>query len=372
MVATPAGLHAVVVPDVAVLRRKRIVNVRELIRFELEGLSVALPPQQQVCGFEVRMPRAATAEEPPHVSRLRALVEQLLPRPQAVHADANLELDLGLDSIERVELLAAIEQQLGVRLESEAIACAFTVRELADATRSAGNARPTSADWQSILARTTLTPAQQAGLAGERPLTAALCFMVFRLLSVLVFRPRVHGLEHLPSSGPFILAPNHQSFLDAAVLAGVLPFTIFRRMFAVGATEYFETSISAWLAAQVNIVPVDPDANLVPALQAGAFGLRAGKILLLFPEGERSIDGTVKTFKRGAGILARQLHVPIVPVAIDGMFQVWPRARPFRWTKLLPWSGHRVRIAFGLPLPPGEHAKLREEVDRMWNELHNG
>jgi long-chain acyl-CoA synthetase len=228
------------------------------------------------------------------------------------------------------------------------------------------------ADWRTILAHVTLTTAQQARLAGERPVTAALCFAVFRLLSALMFRPRVRGLEHLPASGPFILAPNHQSFLDAAVLAGVLPFRVFRRLFVVGATEYFETPISAWLASRMNIVPVDPDANLVRALQAGAFGLRAGKVLLLFPEGERSIDGTVKKFKRGAGILSLHLDVPIVPVAVDGMFEVWPRARPFRWTQLLPWSRHRVRIAFGPPLPPGEHAKLREEVDRMWNDLHNG
>ena len=126
----------------------------------------------------------------------------------------------------------------------------------------------------------------------------------------------------------------------------------------------------AWLARQFNLVPVDPDANLVSAMKAGAFGLTHGKILVLFPEGERSIDGTVKPFRKGAGLLAEHLGVPIVPVAIDGMFDLWPRSRPFRWSKLLPWSGHRVQIAFGPPLPPRDHAKLRREVDRMWNELH--
>ena len=60
------------------------------------------------------------------------------------------------------------------------------------------------------------------------------------------------------------------------------------------------------MAGALNL-PVDPDANLVPAMKAGAFGLAHGKILMLFPEGERSIDGTVKRFKKGAPILAQHL-----------------------------------------------------------------
>jgi long-chain acyl-CoA synthetase len=371
-------LRAVIIPDVDVLRRKRIVNVRELIRFELEGLSVALPDHQRVLDFDVSMPSASTGDVPPPLAWLIETVQQLVPRPVTVYADSNFELDLGLDSIERVELLVAVEQRLGMRLAGEAVQCAFTVRELAKAAeaelelRNYDNvaAERQFRPWKTILNETSLDAARQARLVEGRPFTAAVLFAALRVLSGLLLRPQVSGLEHLPATGPFILAPNHQSFLDAAVLGGVLPFRVFRRLFFVGATEYFETAFSAWLASRANIVPADPDANLVPALQAGAFGLRAGKILVLFPEGERSIDGTVKQFRRGAGLLAEHLEAPIVPVAIDGMFGLWPRSRPFRWAKLLPWSGHRVRIAFGPPLSPRNHAKLRQEVDRMWNELH--
>ena len=69
-------------------------------------------------------------------------------------------------------------------------------------------------------------------------------------------------------------------------------------------------------------MPVDPDANLVNAMQAGATGLRLGKVLMLFPEGERSIDGELKKFRKGASILAAHLDVPIVPVAIDGLSEL--------------------------------------------------
>src|SRR4029077_8265357 len=119
-----------------------------------------------------------------------------------------------------------------------------------------------------------------------------------------------------------------------------------------GAVEYFESPLTRWLAAQLNVMPVDPDANLVPAMQAAAFGLRHGRVLVLFPEGERSIDGAVKKFKKGAAILSRHLDVPIVPVAIDGIFELWPRDRAPRLRAALPGSGVRVSMAIGVPLDP--------------------
>ena len=124
------------------------------------------------------------------------------------------------------------------------------------------------------------------------------------------------------------------------------------------------------------------------AMQAGAFGLRQGKVLVLFPEGERSIDGDPKVFKKGAAILSAQLRAPIVPVAIDGLYHVWARRRAFRWSSLLPWTGPRVRLWFGKPLappplpgagaPPARFeqtyddatAALRGAVATMWNEMH--
>ena len=145
-------------------------------------------------------------------------------------------------------------------------------------------------------------------------------------------------------------------------------------MFFVGAAEYFQTAITAWLARRLNVVPVDPDANLIPAMQAGAFGLRHGKVLGLFPEGERSIDGTVKKFKKGAAILSQHLAVPVVPVAINGVFELWPRNRRFDWRRLLPWSGHRVSITFGMAITPPEGISsaafttvLRDHVEELWH-----
>jgi long-chain acyl-CoA synthetase len=111
-------------------------------------------------------------------------------------------------------------------------------------------------------------------------------------------------------------------------------------------------------------------------MKAGAFGLSHRKILMLFPEGERSIDGTVKRFKKGAPILSRHLNVPIVPVAIRGAFEMWPRNRSIDWGVMFPWNRHRVRDAFGPPLSfdgPSSHndsaLALQGRVAAMWDAL---
>jgi 1-acyl-sn-glycerol-3-phosphate acyltransferase len=121
---------------------------------------------------------------------------------------------------------------------------------------------------------------------------------------------------------------------------------------------------------------VDPDANLIPAMRAGTFGLRHGRVLILYPEGERSIDGAPKTFKKGAAILSIHNQVPIVPVAIEGFYEAWPRGKRFQ--KFAP-----LQIRFGEPIypPPESEAsesayenltqELRTRVVRMWEGLRS-
>lgn len=163
---------------------------------------------------------------------------------------------------------------------------------------------------------------------------------------------RVSGFEHLPREDAYLICPNHQSYLDSFLLVGALPFRTCRNLFFVGASKYFATPVRQKAARLMHIAPVNPDTHLLRAMQAAAFGLRRGKTLVLFPEGECLIDGEVKQFRKGAAILSLHLQVPVVPVAFKGVFDVWPRNRSFRWRALLPWKGARVRLHFGAVLPP--------------------
>jgi long-chain acyl-CoA synthetase len=126
-------------------------------------------------------------------------------------------------------------------------------------------------------------------------------------------------------------------------------------------------------AQLLHCIPVDPDANLVPAMRAGAYGLRAGRTLVMYPEGERSIEGPPKKFKKGAAILAYHLNVPIIPVAQYGFHECWPRGKNFQ-------GFHPLRIRVGKPIYPDLNEKpelayerltetLRSRVVEMWDDL---
>jgi long-chain acyl-CoA synthetase len=420
-------LHAVIVPNFDVLRQKKIVNAKEVIRFDIESLSQQIASTKRIGSYEIwqeDLPRTTTrkikrfevekrakanqarrpdddaelpSERPltademawldqPSVQRaLNVVREAARTTPPALRPTLNLELDLGLDSMQRVELLSQIEEQLGGNVEESQLAGIYTVRELIDAVlQSAASGagspgtRASFAGWKAILAEEP-SAADVVSLAQPKPFSDPFWYMVSRLIQVIAldrFDLHVRGVEKLPLSGAYILSSNHQSYLDPVILASILPPEVFHKVFAVGTSEIFGKGFMLRLARSLRVVVVDPDANLIPAMRAGAFGLRQGRPLILYPEGERSIDGTPRTFKKGAAILSIHLQVPIVPIAIEGFYEVWPRNKPFRGFKPL-------KMVFGDPiLPPPESeaseaayekltAELRARVVGMWEELRN-
>jgi long-chain acyl-CoA synthetase len=414
-------LHAVIVPDFDVLRERKIVNAREVIRFDVENLSMQLPGAKRILSFDLwrdPLPRTTTrklkrfeiqrrvmagehaaaettpavAEEPTgeealwlsdaEVKKAMAVVRGASKAQKPVMPSSNLELDLGFDSMERVELVVALERELGAEVDDKVISQVYTVRELVDTIRHArgsaaiGAARPSLPGWDAVLASEPDDPGVLAPL-NSSPLLTFGWFVFGKFVAVFMrvfFRLRVSGKEKLPKKGPFILSPNHQSFLDGPVVASQIPWRLFKDMFYVGTSEIFGAGLLNFLGRTFKLVPVDPDSNLVNAMRAGAFGLKQGKNLVLYPEGERSIDGAPKKFKKGAAILAAHLNVPIYPVALEGFYDAWPRSRKFPRLS-------RLRVRFGDPIePPAAQKnseetyrqlteKLRERVVEMWESL---
>jgi long-chain acyl-CoA synthetase len=419
-------LYGVVVPDFDELKRRKIVNAKEVLRFDIEGLSVDLPSTKRIGGYEIwqeDLPRTTTrkikrfeverrvranqareaataASDPakplsaedsawlqqPDVQRALAVVRATSKaKPPSIRPDANLELDLGLDSMQRVELVAALEQALGGRAEESRLSEVYTVRQLVDVIRESAGRGETPASpaqyaaWPTIL-REEPTKPDVLALAQSRRTKEALWHLLNRLVALIAYGPfrlRAQGVEKVPRHGPFLICPNHQSLMDGVIMSSLLPWRVFREVFFVGTSEIFGAGFMRILARWRRIMVVDPDANLIPAMRAGAFGLKHGRVLVLFPEGERSIDGIPKAFKKGAAILSIHMQAPIVPVAIEGFHDAWPRGQS------LP-KPTRLQLRFGDPIhPPAESeasgaayekltADLRSRVVAMWEELRAG
>ena len=176
------------------------------------------------------------------------------------------------------------------------------------------------------------------------------------MLAKILFRLKVRGLEHLPRERPFLICPNHQSYMDGALVASALPYRVIRYLFTLGFTPFFSGGFKDVIARLLRIVPIDADTNVWRAMRISAIGLKARQNLIIFPEGSLSCDGELQVFKKGAAILAHELHIPIVPVAIHGSFNAWSKV------------GHGIRLApisitFGPPLEPDEHETPHEEQD---------
>ena len=421
-------LYGVVVPDFEVLKERKIVNAKEVIRFDIEGISAKIPSTKRIGSYEIwqdPLPRTTTRKlkrfelekrvranqkkgqtagaeissqpplsvednqwlERPEVQQaLRIMREASTTAPEVIRPADNLELDLGLDSMQRIELLVALEKELGGDVEESSLAEIYTVRELVDAIlesaasgKTISSSREQPAGWSSILQEESTDP-EVLALTEPSGFFESVLYFLFQLVQIFVsdrFRVRVSGLEKLPAQGTYIISSNHQSYIDPIIMAAFLPRPVFHKLFSVGTSEIFGSGFMRRLARWLRVIVVDPDVNLVPAMRAGAFGLRHGRILILYPEGERSIDGTPRTFKKGAAILSVHLQVPIVPVAIEGFHEAWPRGKRFQ--KFVP-----LKMRFGDPIyPPPESevseatyekltAELKSRVVKMWEELRTG
>jgi long-chain acyl-CoA synthetase len=412
-------LHGVIVPNFEMLREHKIVNIRESIRYDVEGISATLPATKRILSYDIwqdDLPRTTTrklrrneiekkllamyasgkAEEitakarvfseedrmwlaSPDVQRALAVISDAAGKDhqKEIHPDDNLDLDLGLDSMERVELLVDVAHHLGADVEDSAASEVYTVRELVDLVRkSMGKATTQAPGWSTVFEGENTDP-EVLAITHERPVVGFcwwLCGKAVKWASHVLFKLRVEGMENLPD-GPYILCPNHSSYLDAPILTAALPWKAFHNVFYVGTSEIFGVGSMRRFAQFLHCIPVDPDSNLVPAMRAGAYGLRAGKILVLYPEGERSIEGPPKKFKKGAAILAQHLNVPIIPVAEYGFHACWPRGRGFQ-------GFHPLRIRVGKPIYPDLNEKpelayerlteeLRSRVVEMWEEMDN-
>ncbi|MHC5076833.1 MAG: lysophospholipid acyltransferase family protein [Planctomycetota bacterium] len=142
-----------------------------------------------------------------------------------------------------------------------------------------------------------------------------------KLFCVSFFRIRVYGLGNVPEKGPFILASNHQSYLDP-LLCGIF---LKRHLVFLARDTLFTKRLFKWLLLSVNAIPLKRDEADISAMRTIIKKLENGHGVCLFPEATRSRDGKIASLKPGFGLLCRRGNAALVPVVIDGAFECWPR-----------------------------------------------
>jgi long-chain acyl-CoA synthetase len=269
-------------------------------------------------------------------STLAQMIARITGRvPANLHADANLESDLDLSSLDRVELMGALEERYQVDLSETSFAAATTVRDLEKMLH--GDTAPR-------------VRYHYPGWALRWPVTWIRLLAHYLLLRPAVFLlgwPAVRGRENLRSQlGPVLVVCNHIDDVDVGFVLTALPAR-FRHKLATAAggesMEALRTPPAArgifgrvldrtkWLlgAALLNIFPLPRRAGFRESFQYAGEAVDRGYSILVFPEGRHTTTGQMLPFRAGIGILVNELKLPAIPMRIDGLFEVKQKGRKF-------------------------------------------
>lgn len=181
------------------------------------------------------------------------------------------------------------------------------------------------------------------------PLAMTLFYGFFHYLTTglyqAFFRGEVAGLDHLPTSGPYLIASNHTSHLDPPIVGA----QVARQMRFFARKTLWNNPLSSWWLDQTECIPVDRDSGDVGAIRRVLQALHEDRAVVLFPEGTRSPDGHLQKPKAGVGLMACKTGAPVVPCRIYGSFAAFGKGDK------LPHLGTPITVVFGPPITAAEY-----------------
>jgi long-chain acyl-CoA synthetase len=291
--------------------------------------------------------------------------------PQTLTSGADLESGLGLSSLERVELLGALEDRYQVDLSETQFASAATVGDLEKLLQGERGER-----WQYHYPRWALRwPVKWLRLVAH--------YLLMRPAMLVLGWPRIVGRENLRGvRGPLLVVSNHVSDLDVGFIQTALPPRIRHRLATATGGEPLEALRSPaadralfgriydriqWTLgiALLNLFPLPRQSGFRKSFAYAGQAVDRGYSVLVFPEGRHTQDGTLCPFRAGVGLLVNNLRIPVLPMRIEGLYQLKKAGARLA----APW---RIQVRIGKPVQfpadkdPAEIAgKLQEMVEGL-------
>lgn len=285
----------------------------KLQRFKLQALLEACRTSQPV----------NVSEPEPDMEEYR-IIKQFIETEKKipVKPSSHVETDLAMDSLDKVGLQGFIEHTFGMKIMVEEMASFPNILAMAEHVASCKTMmKVEEVDWHRLLNESVpdLRIPQASCLL---PFVSKCLKMFFRVYNSLGIRGRIQ----IPAKGPYILAPNHQSFADAPIVLSGLTWRQMKTCYFYATEQHVRGKLRRTLADKNNTIIME-QANLKEGIQKLAQVLKEGKNIVIFPEGSRTHDGDLGDFKLSFAILSKELNVPIVPVCIRGAYEAWPRSR---------------------------------------------
>ncbi len=296
-----------------------------------------------------------TVPDYPEYAKIAAFIKDQTGK--TAHPEDHLEIDLGMDSLDKVSLMTFLETTFGVVLQDDEMLQHVTVGKIAEYVREKKiKMAEDSVNWHQLLHENVSFDLPSSAML---PVSAPVLKFGLRRS----FRLSVTGLEQLPNS-PMIFAANHQSYLDGMLIGSFLSTPLLKRTYFYADEQHFRKRWQQLFAAKNNIIIMDMNRELKLSLQKMAEVLRRGNNVIIFPEGSRTRDGALAEFKKTFAILSRELNVPVVPVALQGAYEAMPIGQK------MPKFGQPIRVTFLPPMYPEtlEYEALSQKVERAIRE----
>ncbi len=256
----------------------------------------------------------------------------------------HIEMDLGLDSLDKVSFQAWLMQTFGIDMDPSEMTAFSNIGKLSVyVSEKKTRMEESKLDWTDIMREKVNLKLPSNWFTGR--------WMVYssRIFFHLYFNFKTKGTENIPD-GPVIFVPNHQSSMDGLFVASVLRRHRLRDTYFYAKEQHFKQAWKKFLASRNNIIIVDLEKDLKESIQKMAEVLRQKRSLIIFPEGTRTRTGNLGEFKKTFAILSRELDVPVIPVSIKGAYEALPTGSKFP----KPWK--RINVEFLQPVYPGSHS----------------
>lgn len=389
-------LMAVVYPDFDLIKHRNITNIKESLKWEIiDKYNVTAPKYRKILevkivknelpktklgkvrrfmlndflkgevveegaeGTVVNQQSKKEIEVPEELKEIYTTLKENIERnyDAQVTPDAHLELDLGLDSLDIVEILSFVESSYGVKIKEEEFTNIKNVLTLAEFIKNHGGTfSNVEIDWKSILNERIDIDLPKSAWVGK--LIRIITMPIFSLY----FSLKKESQDKI-SNEPAIYIGNHQSFLDALMFNQAIPMKMMNDTYYIATVVHFDTPLRRYLADRGNVLIVDINKNLKETLQVSAEVLREGKNLVIFPEGARTRDGELQEFKKTFAILSKELNVPVVPFGIKGAYKAMPYGSKFP-------SMYPIKIKFFDKIYP-ENLTIEEIVEKSKEEIQS-
>ncbi len=339
-------LVAIIVPDLLECRKQGITNIKAYIKNIVEDYNLTVHNYEKILDYklyEEELPKTRVGklrrfmlpelylktnvkkkkvEEPDN--EVYRLLKDYIKKLKGIEAqpEENLELEIGMDSLDIVEFFAYVENSFGIQLDEEKFSEISNLKSLSEyINEKATKIESGEVDWKKIIE--AAPPVEEKNRWATRVLRP-----LFDLTIKLYFRLKRVDRDKL-SDKPQIFVSNHQSFIDSLVLGSLLPAGILYNTIFLAIDWYFKKGILKLLVSHGNVVLIDINKNIKKSVEEIAGNVKAGKNVLIFPEGARTKDGKVAEFKKVFAIIAKELNVDVQCLGIKGAFEAYSRYMKF-------------------------------------------